>query len=141
MRKKRKSVVWMAAVAAVVACVMVVSGCGYKGNGNASNTNGVKSQSYGNDGYLGMTNSYPRIPGRNMASNYKADNNLMQQAIKNVPGVRGSNVIFNGAEAYVTIKLAPDLQTQEISTVEREAAAVLRFNFPSYTIHVSSMKK
>jgi hypothetical protein len=134
MRKQRVLIVWMITVACIL---MIVSGCG---SSNTSNSNGVKTQGYGNDGYLGMTNSYPRIPGHHMASNYNADNDLMKQSIKNLPGVNGSRVTFNGAEAYVTIKLTPGLQAREIPTVERQAASVLRFNFPRYTIHVRSMK-
>jgi hypothetical protein len=64
----------------------------------------------------------------------------MKRAIKNVPGVTDSNITFNGADAYVTIKLAPGLAAREIPTVEQQAATVLRFNFPRYTIHVKSMK-
>lgn len=134
MRIQRVLVVWML----TVACLMIImSGCG---GGNTRNSNGVKTQNYGDDGYLGMTNSYPKIPGHHMASNYNADNDLMRQAIRNLPGVNGTHVTFNGAEAYVTIKLTPGLQAREIPTVERQAASVLRFNFPRYTIHVRSMK-
>ena len=102
--------------------------------------NGVKSQSYANDGYMGRTNSYPGIPERHMARNYQSDADMMKQAIRNVPGVAGSNVTFNGAEAYVTIKVAAGMAMREIPTVERQAASVLRFNFPRYNIHVSTMK-
>ncbi|WP_373233204.1 hypothetical protein [Cohnella sp.] len=137
MQKQRTTAVWMVAVACVL---MVISACGNTGINNAGNTNGIKSNSYGDDGYLGRTNSYPKIPGHNMVNNYNADNNLINQAIQNVPGVNGSNVTFNGADAYVTIKLDPGLEAREIPTVEREAASVLRFNFPRYTIHVSSTR-
>jgi hypothetical protein len=125
----------MAGIIAVLCAMLLVTGCG-----NSNNSNGVKTQSYGNDGYLGRTNSYPKIPGHHMASTYDADSDLMMQSIKNLHGVRGSSVTFNGAEAYVTIKLKPGLLPREIPTVERQAASVLRFNFPRYTIHVRSMK-
>jgi hypothetical protein len=134
MRKERELIVRMLMVSCIL---MIMSGCV---SSKTSNSNGVKTQSYGDDGYLGRTNSYPRIPGHHMASTYNADNDLMKQAIKNLPGVNGSNVTFNGAEAYVTIKLTPGLQAREIPTVERQAASVLRFNFPRYSIHVRSMK-
>ncbi len=136
MRKQWKTIALMIAAAC---SLIVVSGCG--NNNGTANRNGVRTQSYGDDGYLGMTNSYPRIPGHNMASNYSSDIGLMRQSIINVPGVADSNVTFNGAEAYVTIKLQPGLQAREIPTVERQAASVLRFNFPRYTIHVTSMKR
>jgi hypothetical protein len=120
-----------------LALVSVQAGCSSK---KSNESGGIKAQSYGNDGYLGRTNSYPSIPGRHMALSYKNDAKLVQQSIKDVPGVAGSSVTFNGADAYVTIKLDHGLAQREVATVERQAASVLRFNFPRYTIHVSSTK-
>jgi hypothetical protein len=134
MRKQWKIIVLMITV---TCSLMIAVGCGSNG---LKNSNGVKTQSYGDDGYLGITNSHPDIPGHHMMRDYNVDNQLMAQSIKNLPGVAGTNVTFNGADAYVTIKLAPGLQAREIPTVEQQAATVLRFNFPRYTIHVTSMK-
>ncbi|RUS44212.1 hypothetical protein [Cohnella sp. AR92] len=120
-----------------VALVGLLAGCGSKKTNESS---GYTAQSYGNDGYLGRTNSYPSIPGRHMALSYKNDARLIQQSIKDVPGVAGSRVTFNGADAYVKIKLDRSLADREVATVERQAASVLRFNFPRYTIHVSSTR-
>ncbi|MBB6694940.1 hypothetical protein H7B90_26440 [Cohnella xylanilytica] len=117
-----------------LAAIGLQAGCGNR------NTSSVKPQSYADDGYLGRTNANPHIPGRHMALNYNNDAVLIQQAIRDVPGVRGSSVTFNGADAYVTLKLAPSLGDRQVPTVERQAASVLRFNFPRYNIHVSSMR-
>ncbi|MFD0674513.1 hypothetical protein [Cohnella sp. GCM10027633] len=135
-------------IATATCALLIASGCGNNDNGgdangngaNDGNDNGVKTQNYADDGYLGRTNSYPRIPGHHMTSTYANDTRAMSEAIKNVPGVAGSRVTFNGAEAYVSIKLAQGLKPNEIPTVESQAASVLRFNFPRYSIHVSSMK-
>lgn len=132
MRKHRLLTVWL--VAAALSASLIQAGCAKQGSSS------IKPQSYADDGYLGRTNTYPKIPGRHMALNYKNDGELMRQAIRNVPGVAGTNVTFNGADAYVTIKLAPGLQQREVATVERQAAAVLRFNFPRYHIHVQSKR-
>jgi hypothetical protein len=134
MRKQWKIIVLLITA---ICSLTIAAGCANKG----ANNNGVKAQSYRDDGYLGITNSHPDIPGHHMMSDYNADNELMAQSIKNLPGVAGSNVIFNGAEAYVTIKLTPGLQAREIPTVEQQVATVLRFNFPRYTIHVTSIKR
>ncbi|THF81764.1 hypothetical protein [Cohnella fermenti] len=130
---------WIAAATLVLSIALVgtQAGCGAKSHNESS---GYTANSYGNDGYLGRTNSYPSIPGRHMALNYKNDANLVQQAIKDVPGVAGSSVTFNGADAYVTIKLDRGVAQREVATVERQAASVLRFNFPRYTIHVKSAR-
>jgi hypothetical protein len=116
---------------------MIVSGCG---NNDETKSNGVKAESIGNNGMRGMANNHSHLPGHHAVTDYDRDNASMKQAIKNLPGVSDSNVTFNGADAYVTIKLAPGLQAREIPTLEQQAATVLRFNFPRYTIHVTSMK-
>jgi len=126
----------MISTMALISLLMLGSGCGR----TTTNLNGVKSQSYGADGYLGMSNSNPRLPGHHLVTDYHKDNASMRQAIKNLPGIADSNITFNGADAYVTIKLVPGLQAREIPTLEQQAATVLRFNYPRYTIHVRSMK-
>ncbi|MCC3377617.1 hypothetical protein [Cohnella sp. REN36] len=123
------------ALAASLSLTLVAAGCGNMGHNAAQK---VKTQSYGDDGFLGRTNSYPKIPGRHMALNYDNDYKLMTNAIRGVPGVVGANVTFNGADAYVTVKTAQGLKANEIPTVERQVASVLRFNFPRYNIHVQS---
>lgn len=110
------------------------------GCGNQQRSSSIKSQSYANDGYLGQTNANPHIPGRHMALSYKNDGVMIAESIKNVRGVRSSAVTFNGADAYVRLKLDPGLSAQDAARVEKEAASVLRFNFPRYTIHVSSSR-
>jgi len=110
------------------------------GCGNQQRSSSIKSQSYADDGYLGQTNANPHIPGRHMALNYKNDGAMMSDSIMNVRGVRSSAVTFNGADAYVRIKLDSNLNAQDASRVEKEAASVLRFNFPRYTIHVTSSR-
>ncbi|CAM3988692.1 hypothetical protein COLU111180_18205 [Cohnella lubricantis] len=122
-----------------LALTLAISGA-IAGCGNQQQSSSIKSQSYANDGYLGQTNANPHIPGRHMALSYKNDGVLMADAIKNVRGVRSSAVTFNGAQAYIRIKLDPGLSAQDTSRVEKEAASVLRFNFPRYTVHVTSYK-
>jgi hypothetical protein len=134
MRKHWKAIGFTIALFSAVA---LASGCG---NNSGTNSNGVKSQGYSDDGFLGMTNNRPRLPGHHTVTNFGVDNGSMRDAIKNVPGVADSNVTFNGADAYVTIKLEKGLLAREIPTVEQQAATVLRFNYPRYTIHVTSLK-
>ncbi|MFC4306876.1 hypothetical protein [Cohnella boryungensis] len=135
MQMQRKTTIL--ALAALV-MLLLLGGCGV--NRGGSQADGLKARSYKPDGYLGMTNTHPKLPGHHIVTNYASHNGEMKRAIKNVPGVADSNITFNGADAYVTIKLAPGLAAREIPTVEQQAATVLRFNFPRYTIHVKSMK-
>jgi len=135
MRKKRLTT----AIASAALCAALLSG-GCAGKGDTVQSNGLRMKGYKQDGYLGQTNTHPGLPGHHLVTGYANDNISMKQAIRNVPGVADSDVTFNGADAYVTIKLAPGLSAREIPTVEQQAATVLRFNYPRYTIHVKSMK-
>lgn len=127
-----------AALAAVLlAAALPLAGCGMSGGSNSSS---IKQQSYADDGLLGRTNTNPHIPGRHMALNYDNDYKMMSTTIKNLNGVAGSHVTFNGADAYVTVKLKPGLDAQQRQTVESQAATVLRFNFPRYNIHVETVE-
>ncbi|MDG0794736.1 hypothetical protein OMP38_30845 [Cohnella ginsengisoli] len=126
----------MLLAAALLAASLPIAGCGVSGGSNSSS---IKQQSYADDGLLGRTSSYPRIPGRHMALNYDNDFKMMSTTIKNLNGVAGSQVTFNGADAYVTVKLKPGLDAKQRQTVESQATTVLRFNFPRYNIHVSTV--
>ncbi|MDI4648851.1 hypothetical protein [Cohnella hashimotonis] len=126
----------MLLAAALLAASLPIAGCGVSGGSNSSS---IKQQSYADDGLLGRTSSYPRIPGRHMALNYDNDYKMMSTTIKNLNGVAGSQVTFNGADAYVTVKLKPGLDAKQRQTVESQATTVLRFNFPRYNVHVSTV--
>jgi len=136
---------WLRTSAASIALgALLIAGCAAGSNGTAGDGNvrsgGTKAQGYKQDGFLGQQNARPDLPGHHIVTGYANDNVSMREAIRNVPGVAGSTVTFNGAEAFVTIKLAPGLSAREIPTVEQQAATVLRFNYPRYTIHVKSAK-
>jgi len=130
----RNSMKWLLA-AALVAAALPIAGCGMSGGSSSSS---IKQQSYADDGLLGRTSSYPRVPGRHMTLNYDNDYKMMSTSIQNLYGVAGSHVTFNGADAYVTVNLKPGLDAQQRQAVERQATTVLRFNFPRYNIHVET---
>jgi hypothetical protein len=149
MRKQRKrGGSRLAAVMALGALLAITQGC------NAGNTsygennphgangddNGVKAQNYPDDGFLGTTHSYPGIPGHRHTVGYRAQANSMKEAIRDVNGVTGANITYQGDDAFVTIKLRPDVQPMDRPRIERQVASVLRFNFPRYTIHVTSTR-
>lgn len=132
---------WRQMVELTIASVCLLGLAAGCGDENGGGSNDAKRQSYSDDGYLGMSNSNPGIPGPNMANNYAADAEFMRKSIRNVPGVAATNIMFNGPDVYVTIKLQQGIPAREISTVERQAASVLRYNFPKYDIHVQSIQR
>ncbi|KIL34578.1 hypothetical protein SD71_19185 [Cohnella kolymensis] len=114
----------------------VAAGCGKDGH----RSNGSKSESYRDDGYLGMSNSNPGIPGPNMTDNYGADADFMRKTISKVPGVEGSRIVFHGADVYVTLKLRQGSDARDPAAVQSQAESALRFNFPRYHVHVRSVE-
>lgn len=133
MRSQRKQFRLLLLSLVIVTAAALAAGC-------AKTNGGMNAQRYSDDGYLGTTNANPHVPGRNMALNYKNDAKLMQDAIRNLPGLNSASVTFNGSEAYVTLKMDRSLDDRRVLTLERQAAAALRFNFPRYSIHVRSSK-
>lgn len=117
------------------AAVALSAGCAQGGAGN----NNMNPKQYSNDGYLGTTNANPHIPGRYMALNYANDSRMMQETLRTVDGVAGAHITFNGATAYVTLRLNHGIEARRVPTIERQAAAALRFHFPRYDIYVRSM--
>ncbi|MFC5467340.1 hypothetical protein ACFPPD_01335 [Cohnella suwonensis] len=136
MRMRRAAA--LMATAMLAGALSLAAGCGKTNNDGANN--GLKAQGMANNDYMSARSVHPRLPGHHAVTNYSADNVSMKRAIKNLRGVADSNITFNGADAYVTIKLAPGLRPHEIPTLEQQVATVLRFNYPRYTIHVTSMK-
>lgn len=135
-RRKRAAVRIVPALL-LAAAVSLASGCAGQNAGNAGN--GMKTQNYGNDGYLGTTNANPQI-NRSLAVSDANAADMMRRAIGDLRGVVGAHILFNGPDAYVTLKVDPSLDARTVPTVEREAAAILRFNFPRYTVHVSTLR-
>ena len=123
----------------LVIAMSMTAGC--TNNHAGKSENGAKLQNYSSDGYLGTSNANPHMQGRNKAVGDAADAEAMQQAIRNMRGIAGANVMLNGPDAYVTLKIVRDSDARQVPTIEREAAAALRFNFPRYTIHVRSITK
>jgi hypothetical protein len=124
----RRLLVFVMAAACLTA---IIAGCGKDGD----RSGGSKSESYRNDGYLGMSNSNPGIPGPNMTDTYAADADFMRTTVSNVPGVEGSRILFHGTNAYITLQLR---QGANKEAAERQAESTLRFNFPRYHVHVRS---
>ncbi|TJY38987.1 hypothetical protein E5161_19365 [Cohnella pontilimi] len=150
MRKQRKrGRSRLAALMALVMLLTLAAGCNAGrtsyGENNPQGANGddnvsAKGQRYPDDGYLGTTYSYPSIPGHRRTVGVRTQTNSMRDAIRDINGVAGANITYQGNDAFVTVNLHPDVQPMDRPRIERQVASVLRFNFPRYTIHVTSTR-
>ncbi|WP_219834906.1 hypothetical protein [Paenibacillus sp. R14(2021)] len=126
MSKKRVMIGTLALAAAIS-----LAGCGHK-----DATNNYNADSYGHDGYMGLSNSNPHLPNRNGSFlNYVSDGKFAQRQLKQVQGIDKVSMMFQGPNMYVTIKARPGFDAVQI---RQKAIAVLRYNMPRYTVHVKT---
>jgi len=143
---KLRRAVALAAALLLIAAFSLTAGCAnqtIKTNQEGSqgaNQGAPSPQPYSHDGFLGNSNINPHVQGRSMSVSDAEAAKAMQQAISGMRGVKGANIAFNGPEAFVSLKIDPNVDAKQVPTIEREAATVLRFNFPRYSIHVRSMQ-
>lgn len=97
-------------------------------------------KTYGQDGYMGYTNSNPNMPGRHMSLNYESDGNMVEQVLKPMSGIERTQVIFNGTAMHVNLKVNNNLSDTEVDKLRRKAQAVVQYNMPRYVVHVETKK-
>lgn len=119
-------------VLASVLLVAALAGCSGQG--------GSKVKSYGQDGYMGLTNSLPGMPGRASESNHRADGKLITELVQRMDGVIDSHVQFAGDTIAIALQLDPALGNEEAGRLFVQAEQELQANFPSYTVKVTASK-
>ncbi|MFC5651263.1 hypothetical protein ACFPYJ_19555 [Paenibacillus solisilvae] len=107
--------------------------------GNKNSSNNMNSNSYGNDGYMGLSNSNPHLPNRNgQFLNYNDDGKFAEKQLKDhVQGIADASLMFQGPNLYVRIKTKPGYDEAQ---VRQKAISTLRYNMPRYTIHVINVR-
>ncbi|MBW7477758.1 hypothetical protein K0T92_23900 [Paenibacillus oenotherae] len=133
-RTGSRSRMMLACVALLLAAIMLLTACG---DNNGSNN--VKTKSYGNDGYLGLSNSNPHLPNRNGSYlNYREDGDFAEKKLKEIGGIARMNITFQGPNLYVTLR--PESGVNE-AQLRLKAISVLRSNMPRYIIHVNTSRQ
>lgn len=126
---KKLSLTMLSLLAAIA-----LTACG----GNKSSSNNLNSNSYGNDGYLGLSNSNPHLPNRNgQFINYNDDGRFAEKQLAKVKGIAKSTLLFQGPNLYVTIKTKPGYDEAQI---RQKAISILRYNMPRYTVHINTVR-
>lgn len=128
-------------VALALGLLLMLSACGNNNDGNNNNNsnNSMKTKSYGNDGYLGRSNSNPHLPNRNGSYlNYGEDGDFAEKKLKEIGGIAKMNITFQGPNIYVTLR--PESGVDE-AKLRHKALSVLRSNMPRYIVHVDTSKQ
>jgi hypothetical protein len=106
------------------------------GNNNVTG-DGQQIKQYDNDGYLGLTNTNPNLPGTYSHHTYQDDVRLIHQAALSVPGVKDTQVTLGNAVAHVKLELADDVPASEIDRIKQAALSAITYNMPRYTVTVA----
>lgn len=128
---KSRRWVWLS-VTMICMFGLIVGGCG--------NQSSMKSKSYHNDGYMGYSNSNPNLLKRNSTQNYNTDNNFVEQVLKPIDGIEQSQIIINGSEMHVNLKVKKSLTDAEMEKLQLKAQSVVQYNMPRYNVHVETRK-
>lgn len=96
-------------------------------------------KSYGNDGYLGLTNTNPRLPTNPTSSyQYNQDINLVSQTLEGIDEVEKYQVRIRGGELHVKIYLSDQFNRSQIETIEQNVYRQLAYMLPRYDILLTS---
>lgn len=109
---------------------VLITGCGNEQNGKTT------QQSYGEDGYMGLTNANPGILTSPNSRTYGNEAELVDMALKDIPHIRRKTVQFEGRTLIVRIKLDRDLSKQQAAEIKDRAADQLVYMFPRYEVRV-----
>lgn len=122
------------------------------GNGNATGINGTGNQAgvmngnnnqirgYGNDGFLGFTNTNPNLfhNGQFLSGNYHYDANRISRAAASVPGVNNTNVVISGGTVYIGLDITGIQNHEQARTIENRVRKKVESMVPRYRIYIAS---
>ncbi|EXX85991.1 hypothetical protein BG53_06740 [Paenibacillus darwinianus] len=131
-RLKRRRKWYRVLLPALLALMLAVllAGCGARES--------ERLKSYGNDGYMGLSNANPNLPRTGSAWSYRNDGELVKQLLRPMRGVSGSRVRFDANLMQVTLFVDGALSREETARLTAKARSVLASNFPRYEVKVTS---
>lgn len=104
---------------------------------NTNNDNGPKTQTYDNDGYLGLTNTNPNLPTHPSYHTYGVDVQTIRRAAMKIKGVTGVNVALFGGAANVRLRLAEGIEGKKAERIKEEALKQITYEMPRYPVIVT----
>ena len=113
----------------VGAWCLFAAACG----GNDAST----KQYYGADGYRGLSNSNPNLPVNPSFHTYNDDVRMIYRALSEVRGISGANVVLNGPNAHIAIRVAESATADEKDRVRTQAYKAVSNMMPRYHVTVT----
>lgn len=118
------------------AIALTLSACGNNGTSSRYPT----ANSYGHDGYLGLTNSNPNLPNRVTYLNMNTDSKLVQQVLAPIKGIQHVRLNFNGNKLHVDVTAEPSVSAEDMVRLQAQVLKVVQFNMPRYDVDVKVSK-
>jgi len=118
----------------LLAAAIAATGCG-----NADRDADDPTDYYGNDGYMGTSNTNPNLPLTGTAWSYRRDNAFASQLLRGMKGIRDIRITrTGGSQMHVHLKIDKSLSREEAAQLAARAEAVLKENFPRYRVTVDA---
>jgi hypothetical protein len=102
---------------------------------------GQGTTTYSTDGYMGLTNANPNFPTNESYHTYDDDVRVMEEALKQIPGISSSTITINGPKAVVRINVPPQTNDADMERVRLEAQRRLTLAMPRYSVQVSASQR
>ena len=121
----------------LLAAALAAAGCGQT-NRDADDP----ARYYGNDGYMGISNTNPNLPLTGTAWSYRRDNAFAAELLRGLKGIRHVRITrTGGSNMRVHLELDQTLSREEAARVAAQAEALLKKNFPRYRVTVDADQK
>jgi len=130
LRRLRMQRRWLRLLLSILAFAALAAGCGQQ--------EAERLKSYGNDGYMGQSNSNPLLPRTGSAWSYEDDREFASQLLRPMKGIRDSRITMSGEDMNVTLYLQRALSREEAAQLTSKAKRVLADNFPRYDVKVKA---
>lgn len=115
---------------ALLAAAMLMSGCSVR--------EGQNQQGYGDDGYLGLSNSNPNLHTHSTHYHYDDDFRLVREALASFTEIRDMRITINGGILRVRLKLVEGLNQSRAEDIEFQARDALEQQLPRYKLKIST---
>jgi hypothetical protein len=102
-----------------------LQGCGETGKT-------VKPKAYGEDGYMGLSNSNPNFRTNPTHHNYRKDQMLMRQALREMDLDKQTRIFMNGTQVTVFIRWDEKQGTDQAEVIRSKVFALLKGHVPRY---------
>ncbi|WP_168123094.1 hypothetical protein [Paenibacillus sp. HB172176] len=127
MRRRSK---WQCIIAAVCLSLLFLLTTGCAGESEQ------EKRSYGQDGYMGLSNSNPNTINRHSTQSYSEDIAFVKQVLEPVEGIKKIQVGFNGSELNVLLTPEKGLSDANRDWIRDKAEQIVQHNLPDYHVHV-----